>query len=583
MDLSVIIVSYNTVDLIGACLSSLESAFSGKKEIIVVDNASTDRSADFIRHHFPTVTLIRNSENRGFAAANNQGLSLARGKYIFFLNPDTVVASEALDKAVSFMDANLHVGLAGGRIVNPDGSPQESVSHRYPGATYSSGELEGLPGTVACVLGAAMIAPRECLESVRGFDEDFFLYGEDQDLCLRIRRKGYEIGFAEDAVIIHVSGQSERQTTLEDLWRKKTRAEYLFYRKHYSSTTVRRILHAEFLRTRFRLFTLELIGHFLGLNPNDREKLAKYRAIAEVIRKEKQQIIRTDIAHTRADVEPNQSTKEIERQEIPALAGPAVETMSLHKGQALSQQPKVSVILTAWQRPQYLEEQVARVLSQTIVPWEIILWYNKPPLHSERKGAKQLIHFKNDNHVKKIICDHNFGIIPRFSLASCMESEYVCIFDDDTMPGTRWLENCLNYVDTEKALCGTIGIRYLSRSELKTQKPRMGWEGMNEELEFVDLVGHSWFFRREWAKFFWSFEPFSREFGEDIHFCAMLQRHGIRVACPPHPKDNPELWGSVKPERGIDKVAISCSSDKSMLYWQVVKYELENGYKPVLL
>lgn len=111
----------------------------------------------------------------------------------------------------------------------------------------------------------------------------------------------------------------------------------------------------------------------------------------------------------------------------------------------------------------------------------------------------------------------------------------------------------------------------------------MGWEGMNEHLEFVDLVGHSWFFRKEWAKYFWDVDPFSGEFGEDIHFCSMLQRHGIRVACPPHPKNDYTLWGSVKPERGVDKVAISCSSDKSKLYWQVVKHEINNGYKPILL
>ncbi|MBW2558586.1 MAG: glycosyltransferase [Deltaproteobacteria bacterium] len=244
---------------------------------------------------------------------------------------------------------------------------------------------------------------------------------------------------------------------------------------------------------------------------------------------------------------------------------------------------KISVILTSWMRPQYLEEQVECLLNQTIPPREIILWYNAPQKHLGIFERKQLVSFKNDKYVKKIICDHNFGIIPRFTLASCLESEYVCIFDDDTIPGERWLENCLNYVDTEQALCGTIGLRYLSKMELQTENPRMGWEGMNEHLEFVDLVGHSWFFRREWAKFFWDEDPVSYTFGEDIHFCAMLQRHGIRSACPPHPPMDKSLWGSVKPERGVDKVAISCSSDKSMEFWRVVKHEIERGYKPILL
>ncbi len=245
--------------------------------------------------------------------------------------------------------------------------------------------------------------------------------------------------------------------------------------------------------------------------------------------------------------------------------------------------PKISVILTAWARPQYIEEQVERVLEQTVPPHEIVLWYNNPPPQKGFLEMKQRVNFKNEKHVKKILCDHNFGIIPRFAIAPAMEGEYVCIFDDDTMPGERWLENCLNYVDKEKVLCGTIGLRYLSRTELKTEKPRMGWEAMNRTLEFVDLVGHSWFMRREWARYFWDEEPLLRHFGEDIHLCAMLQRHGIRTACPPHPPDDRSLWGSVKPELGIDKVAISISSDKSKDFWDVVKYELEKGYKPILL
>lgn len=246
-------------------------------------------------------------------------------------------------------------------------------------------------------------------------------------------------------------------------------------------------------------------------------------------------------------------------------------------------QSKISVILTAWMRPQNLEEQVQRILDQTVRPAEIVLWYNQPLKKLGFLERKKLVEFKNDKYVKKIICDYNFGIIPRFCLASCLEGDYICIFDDDTMPGSKWFENCLNYVDSEKCICGTIGLRYLSKSELKTEKPRMGWEGMNGKLEFVDTVGHSWFFRREWARFFWDEEPLLRTFGEDIHFCAMLQRHGIRTACPPHPQGEPDLWGSVKSSLGVDQVAISCSSDKSRDFWAVVKYEIERGFRPVLL
>lgn len=244
---------------------------------------------------------------------------------------------------------------------------------------------------------------------------------------------------------------------------------------------------------------------------------------------------------------------------------------------------EISVILTAWQRPQLLEEQVERILDQSVPPKEIVLWYNAPPKKFGFLERQKKITFKNDKYVKKIICDSNFGIIPRFTFASCMNEEYVCIFDDDTMPGEKWFENCLRYVDSYKALCGTIGLRYLSKTNLQTQTPRMGWEGMNEKAEYVDLVGHSWFFRREWARYFWDQEPVMRTFGEDIHFCAMLQRHGIAVICPPHPYSDKSLWGSVKANLGVDKVAISCSSDKSADFWRVVKHEIDNGYKPILL
>ncbi len=249
-----------------------------------------------------------------------------------------------------------------------------------------------------------------------------------------------------------------------------------------------------------------------------------------------------------------------------------------------SQNPSISVILTAWNRPQYLEEQVAAVLSQSIPPKEIVLWYNQPTKKLGLFQRKQKLDFANASKVRKIICDHNFGIMPRFTLAACLESDYVCIFDDDTLPGKQWFENCLRYVDRDKVILGTIGLRYLSldNQKVQTEKPRMGWEGRNENLAYVDLIGHSWFFRREWAKYFWKEEPIVRTFGEDIHFCALLQRQGIRTACPPHPENQRELWGSLKPERGIDKVAIS-SKDRDKDYYKVVSHEIACGFKPMLM
>jgi len=130
MDISVIIVSYNTASLTLGCLESLRLA-PGKKEIFVVDNASTDGSVAAIREHYPEINLIVNTKNRGFGAANNQALKKSGGRYVIFLNPDTQVKTDALQKSILFMDTHPQVGLAGARILNPDGTLQESVSFRY--------------------------------------------------------------------------------------------------------------------------------------------------------------------------------------------------------------------------------------------------------------------------------------------------------------------------------------------------------------------------------------------------------------------------------------------------------------------
>jgi len=281
IDFSIVIVSYNTADLIGECLASALASEDCEKEIFVVDNASTDGSADVVRRQFPGVHLVANRENSGFAAANNQVLPMCHGRYLFFLNPDTTLPPRTLKTLGVFLEKNPRVGLAGARMVNPDGTDQESVSWRYPGEKFTTGELAGLPGRIACVLGAAMAARAEIIRAVSGFDESFFLYGEDEDLCLRIRKVGYEIGYAENAVVMHVGGQSERQSPTAERWRKKVRAEYQFYRTHYLPETVARIRRADIMKARWRIFSLQATMPFLRDKTAAREKLTRYRVIYE--------------------------------------------------------------------------------------------------------------------------------------------------------------------------------------------------------------------------------------------------------------------------------------------------------------
>ena len=286
-EVSIVIVTYNTADLIGPCLDSLGLDETPPREIFVVDNASTDGSAETVRKGYPRVHLHANSGNRGFAAANNQVLPFCRWRFLYCLNPDAVLTGAGvLAECVRFMDTHPQVGLAGTRLLHPDGSLQESVSLRYPGQKFAAAEMDGLPGAIACVMGSSMFARTDLIRRIGGFDEGFFLYGEDQDLCLRVRRAGYEIGWIESASVIHHGGQSERQSDAADVWKRKTRAEYLFYRKHYLPETVARIRKADLLKARFRLVTLALTLPFLRgrrrMEANG--KRIKYRAICETLR-----------------------------------------------------------------------------------------------------------------------------------------------------------------------------------------------------------------------------------------------------------------------------------------------------------
>lgn len=279
MDISVIIVSYNTAALTVACLESVLASQGVELEVFVVDNASHDGSAEIVKGRFPEIVVIANQSNRGFGAANNQALKESRGRYIVFLNPDTTVEPGSLAGMIAWMDAHHEVGLAGPRVLNPDGSRQDSVSYRYPGHRLGGADLGRLPGEIACVLGACQIASADLLKQIGGFDEDFFLYGEDQDICLRIRKRGLEIGLINEAVIMHHGGQSERNTLPAEVVRKKIRGEYLFYRKHYKPESIRKICRAQHWRAAWRIFSIRL-QQFISPNRDElMRKLSAYRVI----------------------------------------------------------------------------------------------------------------------------------------------------------------------------------------------------------------------------------------------------------------------------------------------------------------
>lgn len=217
MKVSFIIVSWNVKNDLYNCLKSI---FNNKLqfpfEVIVVDNASTDGTAPFITANFPEVIFISNNQNRGFAAANNQGIKKAAGDFIFLLNPDTIISSGQTEILVNYLKQHCDIGAVGPLLLNIDGSSQESV-RRFPtfrGALYRHTVLRYfrlfkgdyrkwiIKGfdykkqiDVEQLMGAAILIRREVLEKIGTFDERYFMYYEEVDLCYRIKQAGWRIVF----------------------------------------------------------------------------------------------------------------------------------------------------------------------------------------------------------------------------------------------------------------------------------------------------------------------------------------------------------------------------------------------------
>ena len=262
--LSVIIVSYNTRDLLIECLETLIATASAiAHEIIVVDNASRDGSAERVAERFPHVTLIRSEVNLGFAAANNLGFRAARGRYLVLLNSDAFPQPGALERALAHLEAEPDIGLGGARLIGRDGEWQPSarsfpsplndlltlsgLAARYPRSRFF-GRFDRTwtdpmrPADVDWVPGAFSILRHDLLARIGDFDDAFFLYYEEVDLCRRIRAAGLRVRYWPDVVVVHIGGESSRTHEHLDmsaagkgaqltLWRM--RSALLYYRKHH--------------------------------------------------------------------------------------------------------------------------------------------------------------------------------------------------------------------------------------------------------------------------------------------------------------------------------------------------------------
>ncbi len=246
--LSIIIVSFNTVNLLRDVLNNAKQhSFGLDVEMIVVDNASKDNSVGMVQEEFPEVILVQSAENIGFGAANNLGAKTAKGKYLVLLNSDAFLKGNALQIAYEKMEQHPEAGLGGARLESRDGSLQPS-SRKFPNLwnhfLMISGNLDELkiPNTdhqTDWVPGAFSIIPRKIFEQVNGFDERFFLYYEEVDLCMRIKQAGYQVWYFPEIEVIHLGGESAKTVSnLElnekgmQLTRWEMRSAFLYWYKN---------------------------------------------------------------------------------------------------------------------------------------------------------------------------------------------------------------------------------------------------------------------------------------------------------------------------------------------------------------
>lgn len=283
IDISVIVVNYNGADFIKKCVESLLNQQQIKFEIIVVDNQSKDDSLAILRQFESQITLIANQDNKGFGRANNQAFKVSNGRYIFMLNPDAICLTPLdLYHAVAFMEQHAEYGLVGTRIVNSNNVLEHTIFKHYPHQDEISIDFTKLPGKIATVLGASMIARRDVFASVGGFDEDFFLYGEETDLCLRIRKCGYEIGSCDAVTVQHIGGASEKGNPRYEILRKKKAGKLLFYTKHYPQKDIVKLMKRDLRHAKLHLLRLQVMKRLFGLAKKDEVKYQQHQVVVEL-------------------------------------------------------------------------------------------------------------------------------------------------------------------------------------------------------------------------------------------------------------------------------------------------------------
>jgi GT2 family glycosyltransferase len=265
-NLSIVIITRNTSDLLRNLLKSVEADATLKhflRDIIVIDNNSTDGTDSMVQREFPRVLLLKNDRNKGFATAANMGISQSKGDYILFLNSDTLLIEGEVTAMIQMMEENPGVGICGPQLVYEDMRPQRSFAHipsllfeivplslfglLFPGrystksprqTSPSSDALRHAPGAmsffdVPSLIGAAIIVRRELLENLGGFDQQFFFFLEETDLCIRARERGARVVFLPHVRMIHLQGRTVRKNWVQGRIQYNI-SLYKFIKKHHS-------------------------------------------------------------------------------------------------------------------------------------------------------------------------------------------------------------------------------------------------------------------------------------------------------------------------------------------------------------
>jgi hypothetical protein len=239
----------------------------------------------------------------------------------------------------------------------------------------------------------------------------------------------------------------------------------------------------------------------------------------------------------------------------------------------------ITAIINIFKRPHVLDNQIEAIKNQSIPPKYIFIWNNG-------NADIDLTKYKNDCLFKVFDSNYNSGVWSRFLISQLADTEYVCIFDDDTIPGNNWFKNCIDSMNKREALYGTIGVIFKHNNYYETLK-RYGWDstnnGNNSNIKPVDIVGHAWFFKKAWINYFNREPPMVNEYycvGEDIHFSFMLQKYAnISTCVPPHPSSDMSLFGSIPKtawEHGCDG---NGHSGHIISFHKPFNHALSNGFK----